>query len=348
MTEAASLAVERAGRRARLPMAELHVHVEGTAEPALVESLARRNGVDVSAIIRDGAYVWHDFTSFLAAYDLASAQFRTEEDYAALAEGYLTRIADDGAIYAEFFVSPDHAEKAGLAPEAYVGGLSEGIRRAAEKHCIVARMIVVGVRHLGPDAVERAARFAAAAGRSLVTGFGLAGDERTGDPADFARAFAIARDAGLGLTAHAGELLGPESVARTLDTLRPSRMGHGVRAIEDPQLVARLAREGIVLEVCPGSNLALGLYASAEAHPLARLVEAGVKVTLGSDDPPFFHASLADDYGFAERAGLGRPGLLGITRNGIDSAFVDGATRHRLEQRLTLAAVALGAPGASD
>lgn len=329
-----------------MPLAELHCHIEGAAHPALVEAHAARHGIDVSAIIRDGDYVWHDFTSFLAAYDRAASVFRSEADYADLAADHLGRLAAQGAIYAEFFVSPDHASEAGLSPEAYVAGLSNGIERARQDSGIEARMIVVGVRHLGPEAVERAARFAAGPGHPLVTGFGLAGDERTAKPADFARAFAIARDAGLGLTAHAGELCGPDSVRATLDALKPTRIGHGVRAVEDANLVRRIVGEGIVLEVCPGSNLALGIYPDAASHPLKALVSAGAKVTLNADDPPFFRTSLADEYAFAAAVGIEAGTRLGFTRHAIEAAFVDEGTRRRLLDRLGRAAIALGAPPA--
>ena len=295
-----------ADRRARpaggVPMAELHCHIEGAAHPDLVRRLAKRYGIDLGDILAEDGYVWHDFTSFLAAYDRASTVFRSEEDFAELATDHLTRLAGAGTLYAEFFISPDHASLSGVAPEAYAAGLSTGIARARDATGIEARMIVVGVRHLGPEAVERAARFAAAPGRPDITGFGLAGDERIGAHADFRKAFDIARDAGLGLTIHAGEVCGADSVRAAIDAAAPHRIGHGVRAIEDEALVADIARRGIVLEVCPGSNLALGLYPDIASHPLKRLVEAGVKVTLGADDPPFFHTSLAAEYRLRRRS----------------------------------------------
>jgi len=339
-------AVARAGRGGTVPMAELHCHIEGAADPALVLELAHRHGIDLGGIIRDGAYVWHDFTSFLAAYDRAATVFQSEDDFARLAEDHLTRLAGAGAIHAEFFISPDHAEAGGTAPQAYLAGLAEGVRRASRATGIEARMIVVGVRHLGAERVEAAARFAVAGAVSepLLTGFGLAGDERSFAPRDFAKAFDIARDAGLGLTAHAGELCGADSVRDTIATLKPQRIGHGVRAIEDDDLVRRIVADGIVLEVCPGSNLALGIFPDAAAHPLRRLVEAGVKVTLNSDDPPFFATDLAAEYRFAEDAGIGRAGLLALTRNAIEAAFVDAKTRARLLDRLMRDAISLGAP----
>ena len=315
--------------------AELHCHIEGAAAPELVEEQARKYGKDVSDFIRDGSFVWHDFTSFLAAYDAAADLFRTEEDYALLAEYYLTGLARDGAIYSEVFTSPDHARKAGLSPEAYTDALGEGMRRAREKTGIEGRMIVTGVRHFGPESVEDAARFAATCGHPLVTGYGMAGEERMGHVKDHVRAFEIARDAGLGITVHAGELAGWESVAAALDHLSPSRIGHGVRAIENPDLVRRIADEGIVLEVCPVSNIELKVFPDFAHHPFPALRNAGCKVTLNSDDPPYFWTSLAREYAVgAEHFGLDDAALTAITRTAIEAAFVDEHTRSSLLAKL--------------
>ncbi|TPW32664.1 adenosine deaminase [Pararhizobium mangrovi] len=314
-----------------LPKAELHCHIEGAASPGLVVEQAAHYGTDVSAFIDGDRFVWHDFTSFLAAYDTASSLFRTEEDYARLAESYLASIAAQGAIYSEIFVSPDHAADAGLSPLAYVAGLGEGIARARAKHAIECRMIVIGVRHLGAEAVERAARFAASGPHPLVTGFGMAGDERIGRLDAFADAFSLARQAGLGITVHAGELAGAESVRDALDHIAPSRIGHGVRAVEDFALVERLAETTTVLEVCPGSNVALGIAADFASHPLAELVAAGVPVTLNSDDPPYFDTSLGHEYAMAAQAmGFDDAALRRMTRTAIEAAFVDEQTRGEL------------------
>ncbi len=318
-----------------MPMAELHCHIEGAADAGLVLRQADRYGADMSPFIRDGAFVWHDFTSFLAAYDASSSLFRTEEDYARLAEHYLASLAADGAIYSEFFVSPDHAARSGLSGHAYVRGLAEGVRRARASTGIEARMIVIGVRHFGADAVEQAARFAVDCDEPLVTGFGMAGEERHGQARDYARAFDIAREAGLGVTVHAGELAGWESVAAALDHLHPARIGHGVRAIENPQLVRRIAEEAIVLECCPCSNIALGIFDDFAHHPFPDLMAAGCKVTLSSDDPPYFHTTLKREYDEARRYfGLDDAALAGITRTAIEAAFVDDATKAALLARL--------------
>ncbi|PHP69160.1 adenosine deaminase [Zhengella mangrovi] len=318
-----------------LPKAEIHCHIEGAAAPALVLRQAKKYGADMSAFIRDGAYVWQDFTSFLAAYDAAAALFRTADDYALLAEDYLTGIAAEGAIYAEFFTSPDHARHAGLSPEAYTEGLAEGMARAKARTGIESRQIVTGVRHFGVDSVMDAARFATTCDRSVVSGFGMAGDERLGNLADFVPAFDLARDAGLGITVHAGELCGWESVASALDHIHPSRIGHGVRAIENPDLVRRIADEGVVLECCPGSNIALDVFPSFADHPFPALMQAGCRVTLNSDDPPHFHSTIGREYAIAqEHFGLDDQALLEITRTALEAAFVDDATRAALMARL--------------
>ncbi|WP_163272344.1 adenosine deaminase [Chelativorans alearense] len=321
--------------------AELHCHIEGAALPTLVESQAKKYGVDVSAFIHDGAYHWHDFSSFLAAYDAAANLFRSEEDYAALAETYLTGLASEGAVYSEFFTSPDHAERAGLSPQAYTEGLAQGIARAKAKTGIEGRIVVTGVRHFGPAAVEKAARFAATCGHPLVTGFGMAGDERSGHPRDFVRAFDIAREAGLGITVHAGEFGGADSVEAALDHFSPARIGHGVRAVEKPDLVRRIAEEGVVLEVCPVSNVVLGVFPGFAHHPFPQLYAAGCRLTLNSDDPPHFHTGIGREYAVAsEHFGLDETALTAVTRTALEAAFVDEETRRALLLRLAAAEAA--------
>ncbi|RWQ56932.1 adenosine deaminase [Mesorhizobium sp.] len=315
--------------------AELHCHIEGAAAPELVIRQAQKYGKDASPYIQDGSFVWHDFTSFLAAYDFSSDLFRTEEDYARLADHYLTSLARDGAIYSEIFTSPDHAGKAGLSPKAYTDALGEGMARAKAKTGIEGRMIVTGVRNAGVESIEQAARFAARCGHPLVTGFGVAGDERIGDLEDYVRAFEIAREAGLGITVHAGELMGWQSVKAALDHIRPARIGHGVRAIENPDLVRRIADEGVVLECCLSSNIALKVFDSFADHPFPALLAAGCKVTLNSDDPPYFRTSLKREYDIAaEHFSMNDKALAAVTRTAIDAAFVDRKTKAMLLGRL--------------
>lgn len=324
-----------------MPKAELHCHIEGAAEPDLVLAQARKYGVDAShTVSTDRGYLWSDFTSFLKAYDFVASLFRTPEDYILLSESHFKKIASQNAIYGEIFASPDHAARIGCSYTALIQAIAEGIEIAKRDTGIEGRIVVTGVRHSGVEAVEQAARLTVENPHPLVTGFGMAGDERMGKPGDFARAFDIARDAGLALTVHAGEFGGPESVRDALDHLRVSRIGHGVRAIEDTDLVRRIADEGIVMEVCPASNVVLDVYDSIEDHPFRRLEEAGVTVTLNSDDPPHFHTSLENEYAIAsQQFGYSDDELLQFTRNAVNAAFVDGDTRKVLLEKCRIGAL---------
>ncbi len=318
-----------------IPKAEIHCHIEGAADPELVVAQARKYNVDVSDIIQDGAFVWNDFSEFLKCFDGAAALFRTSDDYALLSETYLTQLAATGCIYSEVFISTDHARMIGISERDYINGLAEGMMRAKQKHGIEARMIATGLRHEGPESVLRAATYIAENPHPLVTGFGMGGDERMHHPKDLAPGFDVARDAGLTITTHAGEFGGADSVRDSLTYLKPSRIGHGVRAIEDPALVEELADKKIVLECCPGSNIALSVYNSFDEHPFMALRDAGVPVTLNSDDPPHFHTSLAREYDIAATEfGLKEDELRDITRTAIKAAFVDEDTRATLLKKI--------------
>ncbi|OJU01655.1 MAG: adenosine deaminase [Rhizobium sp. 63-7] len=314
-----------------LKKVELHCHLEGAAPPDLVVSQAARYGIDTSAFLKDGSYVWNDFAEFIRCYDAVAAVFKTEADYVLLTETYLLELSAVNTIYSELFVSPDHGDRIGLGADAYMAGVTAGILSAKERTGIEARLVVVGERHFGPESVIAAAEYAARSDNPLITGFNMAGEERMNRVSDYARAFDIARDAGLGLTIHAGEVCGAFSVTDALDLVRPARIGHGVRAIEDADLVKRLADLGTVLEVCPGSNIALGVFPDFQAHPLRALRDAGVKVTINSDDPPFFHTSLQREYEIAaDIMGFSDAEIDAMTRTAVEAAFVDEATRARL------------------
>ena len=315
--------------------AELHCHIEGAAEPALVQRLAGKYDMDVSNVIRDGKYVWTDFASFLKCYDTASQVFREPQDYRLLAYDYFSRLGEQGAIYGEVFASPDHAGVMGIGYEDLIDAMSAGIDDANSETGVEGRILVTCVRHLGASAAEAVAELAANHPHPKVTGFGMAGDERAFEVEEFATAFDIAADAGLGLTAHAGEFGGADSVRKAIDHLGVTRVGHGVRAVEDRELLEHIANHGITLEVCPASNISLGVYKDFADHPFRTLDEAGVRVTLNSDDPPYFATSLENEYQIAQtQFGYDAAGLNRLTRNAIEAAFVDEATRSRLLKRL--------------
>lgn len=322
---------------ARLPKIELHLHLEGAAPPALIRDLAHARHQDISRIFAaDGGYAWTDFQHFLAVYEAVTSVLRTPEDYGRLTAAVLERAAAEGVIYLETFLSPDFCGGRDLSAwREHLAAIAEAATRARAAHGIVARGIVTCIRHFGPEAARESARCAAEAAGDFIVGFGMAGDETRGQPRDFAYAFDMAREAGLGRTAHAGEWRGPDSVRAALSDLRVDRIGHGVRAIEDSTLVERLAESGIVLEVCPGSNLALGLFPSLAAHPIDRLRRAGVRVTVSTDDPPFFRTSMTREYeSLAETFGWEADDFAALNRVALEAAFCDDATRADLRARL--------------
>jgi adenosine deaminase len=319
-----------------VPLAELHVHLEGTAPPSLIRRLAERNGIPVPDGVFDGPdrFKWVDFLDFLRTYDRAATVVKTAQDYRDVTYEYLVSCAREGAIYVELLVSPDHAQSVGLSPKEQQEGVAQGIDDARAETGIEARMLLVAVRNFGVEAAVEIARNAKDR-HPYVVGFNLAGDEAGYPPAQFAEAYAIAVSEGLGCTVHAGEHAGAESVREAL-TLPITRMSHGVRAIEDENLVKAIADRGIVLEACPTSNIATRVFDSYEEHPLRRLYEAGVKLTLGSDDPPYFGASIGGEYAVArERFGMGEGELERITRIAIEASFADDALKRSLLKRMT-------------
>ncbi len=320
-----------------LPKVELHLHLEGAAPPAFIRGLAAEKGVDLSRIFTEtGGYRFDGFTEFLRIYEAACTVLRSPEDFRRLTRAVLAQSAEAGVIYTETFLSPDFCGGGDLgAWRDYLAAIEDAAAEAQAQDGITLRGIVTCIRHFGPDRARAPAICAAETAGDVITGFGIAGDETVGRPRDYAWAFDCAREAGLGLTAHAGEWGGPASVRDALADLRVTRIGHGVRAIEDPALVAQLAETGTVLEVCPGSNIALGLYKGWAAHPVARLREAGVNVTLSTDDPPFFHTDINREYaGLARAFDWTAEDFTAINRTAAEAAFCDPATRARILQRL--------------
>ena len=316
-----------------IPKAELHVHLEGTTPPDLVRRLGERNGVALPADMfhDDGTFHWRDFIHFLEVYDAASSVIRTPEDYRDVTYEYLASCAAEGAIYVEVMSSPDHAADAGMTYRDHLEGITAGIVDAKRDHGIEGRLIVTCVRHFGTERAMEVARQVVANPSEVTVGFGMGGDEANWPPAQFAEAFNYVAAAGLPCTVHAGEWAGPDRIREAIETLPIQRLGHGVRAIEDPDLVKDIVARGITLEVCPGSNVATGLYESLKAHPVRRLMDAGVTVTLNSDDPPYFATSVGQEYDRAASIiGLSADTLRQITRAAVDASFADAATKARL------------------
>ncbi len=312
-----------------IPKAELHCHLEGSVPPALARELAARNGLDLPPGLfgMNGHYAWTDFLSFLDSYDRVCGVLRKPRDFGDILYSYLQRSAAEGAVYVEMFCSPERPKALGIPYATWLGALIDAVDRARRDFGIEARLIAICIRHLGPDRALALAQQVVAEPHPYVVALGMGGDEGKFAPADFTPAYRLAHEKGLGCTIHAGEVRGPESVWAAIRDLPVTRIGHGVRSSEDPKLLEELVRRGIALEVCPGSNVALGLYPDRNAHPLHRLIEAGVRVTLSSDDPPFFHTTLGTEY---DKAGLDAAALRKITRTAIEVSFAEESLKTKL------------------
>ena len=320
-----------------LPKIELHLHLEGAAPPVFVRGLAAQKKIDISGIFDErGNYAYTDFWHFLKVYEAATSVLTTPADYARLTRAVLAESAAAGVIYSECFLSPDFCGGRDVgAWREYLHAIREAAEEAERQDGITLRGIVTPIRHFGPGKARETALCAAETAGDWLVGFGLAGDEKVGRPKDFAWSFDCAREAGLRLTCHAGEWGGPDSVRDAVRDLRVERIGHGVRAIEDPALVDELAEAGIVLEVCPGSNVALKLYPNFRAHPIEKLMERGVKVTVSTDDPPFFHTTMAREYdALAEAFGWDDGVFRQIADTSIRAAFCMEETRDKILKRL--------------
>ena len=316
-----------------IPKAELHVHLEGTTSPDLVRRLGERNGVALPPDMfhGDGTFHWRNFIHFLEVYDAASSVICTPEDYRDVTYEYLASCAAEGAIYVEMMSSPDHAAEAGMTYLDHLEGITVGITDAKRDHGIEGRLIVTCVRHFGVERAMAVARQVVTNPNDITVGFGMGGDEAAWPPAQFADAFNHVAASGLPCTVHAGEWAGPDQIREALETLPVQRLGHGVRAIEDPSLVKDIVARGVTLEVCPGSNVATGLYKSLRDHPIRNLMSAGVNVTLNSDDPPYFATTVGNEYDKAGSViGLSPDQLRGITKAAITASFAEPDIKARL------------------
>lgn len=319
-----------------LPKLELHLHLEGAAPPAFIRGLAAEKHLDISGIFdAEGRYAFRDFWHFLKVYEAATSALVTPRDYARLTRAVLEDSAAQGVIYCETFLSPAFCGGGDLgAWRDYMAAMQETAAAVAAEGGPILRGIVTAIRHFGPDVARASAICAAETAGDFITGFGLAGDETRGKAMDFAWSFDCAREAGLGLTAHAGEWGGPDSIRDALG-LGVSRIGHGVRAIEDLALVDQLAEAGIVLEICPGSNIALGLYRDWRAHPIGALYDRGVKLTVSTDDPPFFRTDMGREYDrLAEALDWDEGVFETLARTAVEAAFCDAATKKTLMTKL--------------
>lgn len=319
------------------PKVELHLHLEGAAPPALIRGMAREKGVDISGIFgADGSYAFRDFRHFLKVYEAATSVLQSPRDYGRLAQAVFEELAANGVVYAETFLSPDFCGGGDLgAWRDYLGEIEAAAAQAEAAHGIIVKGIVTNIRHFGPEAARPVAIAAAETAGDFICGYGMGGDESVGRQGDYAWAFDCAREAGLRLTTHAGEWGGAESVREALDDLRVERIGHGVAAAHDPALMERLAREDIMLEVCPGSNVALGVVRHWHDHPIAKLREAGIRVSVSTDDPPFFHTSMRHEFDMLDQTfGWGEEDFAALFEDSLAAAFCDEGTKTRIKETL--------------
>ncbi|TCL10237.1 adenosine deaminase [Shimia isoporae] len=322
---------------ADLPKVELHLHHEGAAPPAFIKQLAHEKNVDLSKVFTaDGGYAFENFVHFLSVYEAASSVLTGPEEFARLTTAILEESAANGVVYTESFLSPDFCGGGDVgAWREYLAAIEEAASAAEAKHGITLRGVITAVRHFGPEKSRASSLCAAETAGDFVTGFGMGGDEGQFSQGAFSYAFEQAKEAGLRLTTHAGEFGGPESVWDAIKDLNVERIGHGVRAMEDPDLVKELAARQVTLEVCPGSNVVLGLFPDFVSHPIQKLRDAGVKVTVSTDDPPFFHTTMRREYEELEKAfGWTEEDFRALNATALDAAFCDAETKKTVAERL--------------
>jgi adenosine deaminase len=322
----------------QMPKAELHVHIEGSLEPELLFRLARRNGVALAwpsvEALRD-AYAFDDLQSFLDIYYAGACVLREEQDFFELAWAYFERAAADGVVHAELFFDPQTHTDRGVPMQAVVVGLAHACRRAHAELGVSASLILCFLRHLSEEAAFATLALALPL-REHFIGVGLDSSEIGNPPEKFARVFARCRELGLHVVAHAGEEGPPAYIWGALDVLHAERIDHGVRCLEDPALLRRLAADRVPLTVCPLSNVKLRVCASLAEHPLPALLDAGLCVTLNSDDPAYFGGYLVQNFvqTFDALPQLGAPQAYALARNSFEASFASAEDKAGWTQAL--------------
>ncbi len=325
-----------------MPKVELHVHLEGTVSPHTLWKLSRKHGIDLG--IRqpqdfDRLYEFSDFPHFIDVFTMCSDVLRTAEDLGMVVEAYGLELDRQHVRYAEIHFNPEpHWRRRGIAMGDALTAMNAARKRALVRSGLEMRWISDGVRDAdsGPVSVDRTVDWMIEAGaQSGIVALGLGGNEIDHPPGLFSAAFARARDAGFHVVAHAGEATGPESIWEALDLLGAERIGHGLSAARDPELLAHLATNGIPLEISPTSNLRTGLIASMAKHPLRMFVGVGVPVSINTDDPPTFGTDLTTEFASAvDMLNLDRQGTARLVLDSIDHSFADAETKARLRQEV--------------
>ncbi len=317
-----------------MPKAELHVHLEGSIRPATLLQLAQRNGVRLPAETEQelrAFYGFRDFPHFLQVYGAITSCLCTPEDYALIAYEFGRDCARQNVRYAEVtFTVATNVRVTGLPWQTLLEALNAG-RAQAREHFGVEWRWVFDISRDNPETQDQVLDIALAAREQGVIALGLGGSEALFPPELFVRPFARAKEAGLARVPHAGENAGPPSIWTALRLLSADRIGHGIRCIEDPALVEHLGQRQVPIEVCPTSNVCLGVYPNYVAHPLRRLWDAGLLITIGSDDPPMFGTNLNREYELlVEEFGFGASDLQRMSLNGLRASFLPAEERARM------------------
>jgi len=315
-----------------LPKAELHLHIEGSLEPELMFGLAKRNRIALpypSVESLKAAYEFSDLQSFLDLYYAGASVLATEQDFFDMTWAYLERAKADNVRHAEIFFDPQTHTARGVPFGTALQGIHAALSEGARKLGISSFLIMCFLRHLSEEdafaTLEQALPY-----RDKIVGVGLDSSERGHPPSKFARVFARCRQLGWRVVAHAGEEGPPGYITEALDILKAERIDHGVRCLEDPAVVARLAAEQIALTVCPLSNVKLRVFPSLEQHNLRQLMAAGLRVTVNSDDPAYFGGYVSENYRAVQRAlGLSRAELRRLAKNSFLASFLPEAEKQR-------------------
>ena len=317
----------------QLPKAELHVHIEGTLEPEMMLEFAERNEVRIPfqsvEQVRE-AYDFEDLAAFLDLYYNGTRVLREERDFYELTWAYLKKAASQNVRHAEIFFDPQAHTERGVPFDSLINGIYAALRAAEQELQLTSSLILCFLRHLSAESAEKtlhdALRF-----RDWIVGVGLDSDERGHPPQKFAKVFERALAADLRTVAHAGEEGPPAYIRGALDHLKVSRIDHGVRCLEDEELVARLVTESIPLTICPLSNVKLRVFDSMQQHNLGKLLERGVRVTINSDDPAYFGGYIAENYlAVHEGLSIDREQLARVAKHSFEAAFLDAGRKKTL------------------
>jgi len=332
MPDGFASAEDRAAFIADLPKAELHLHIEGSLEPELMFELAQRNAVAIPfASVEDvrAAYAFSNLQDFLDIYYQGMGVLQTEQDFHDLTAAYLARANADAVRHVEIFFDPQGHTTRGVAFETVIAGITRALDDAAASYGMTSKLIMCFLRHLS-EADAEATLDEALPFLDRIDGVGLDSSEVGHPPAKFERVFARARGLGLKIVAHAGEEGPPAYVHEALDLLKVDRIDHGNRSLEDPALVTRLAAEGMTLTVCPLSNLKLCVVDDIAHHPLKRMLGAGLRATVNSDDPSYFGGYVNANYqAVADALDLSKDDLVTLARNSFAGSFLGDADKAR-------------------